>query len=71
MIIEKLKILSELFWSYQLNCTANSAHLAHFYCKWAGLAGLFAGSSKTALRILIFSNAMGADYSFQLNSLET
>jgi len=30
-----------------------------------------AGSSKTAPRILIFSIAMGADYSFELNSIET
>ena len=29
------------FWSYQLNSTANSAHLAHFRGKWAGLAVLF------------------------------
>ena len=28
------------------------------------------GSSKTALRILIFSMAMGADYSFELTSIE-
>ena len=31
----------------------------------------FAGSSKTAPRILIFSIAIGADYSFELNSIET
>jgi hypothetical protein len=31
----------------------------------------FAGSSKTAPRILIFSIAMGANYSFELNSIET
>ena len=24
-----------LFWSYQLNCTANSANMANFCCKWA------------------------------------
>ena len=30
-----------------------------------------AGSSKTASRILIFSIAMGADYSFELISTET
>ena len=30
-----------------------------------------AGSSKTAPRILIFSMAMGADYSFELISIET
>ena len=29
------------FWSYQLNCTANSAPLAYFCSKWAGLAVLF------------------------------
>ena len=29
------------FWSYQLNSTANLAHLAHFLGKWAGLAVLF------------------------------
>ena len=23
------------FWSYQLNCTANSANMANFCCKWA------------------------------------
>ena len=28
------------FWSYQLNSTANLAHLAHFLGKRAGLAGL-------------------------------
>ena len=30
-----------------------------------------AGSSKTAFRILIFSMAMGANYSFELISIET
>ena len=29
------------FWSYQLNSTANSANLAQFWGKWAGLAVLF------------------------------
>ena len=51
----------EPFWSCQLNTTANSAHLAHF--------GGVAGSSKTAGRILIFSIAMVADYSFELISI--
>jgi hypothetical protein len=40
-----------------------------FCGKWAGLAVLF--SSKPAPRILIFSIPMGADYSFELNSIET
>ena len=49
------------FWSYQLKCTANSAPFAHFRGKWAGLAP----------RFLIFSIAMGANYLFELNSIET
>jgi hypothetical protein len=52
-----------LFWIYQLNSTANSAYLAHFCGKWAG-------SFKTAPRILIFSIAIGADYSFEVKNIE-
>ena len=33
--------------------------------------GCLAGSSKTAARILIFSIAMGADYSFYMKSIAT
>ena len=46
----------ELIWSYQLNSTANLAHVPQNwqYC--------LACSSRTATRILIFSIAMGADY---------
>ena len=40
MAIEKIKILG-LFWSYQLNSTANTAHLAHFGGDKAELAVLF------------------------------
>ena len=40
MAIEKIKIMGPL-WSYQLNCTANSAPLAYFCGKWAELAVLF------------------------------
>ena len=61
MAIEKIKILGAV-----LDCTANSAPLAHFRGKWAGLAVLFSPH-----RISIFSIAMGADYSFELNSIET
>ena len=71
MAIEKKLKSWGPFWSYQLNCNANSVPLAHFRGKWAGLAVLFSISSKTAPRILIFSIAMGADYSFELNSIET
>jgi hypothetical protein len=38
---------------------------------WLNGQCCLAGSSKTAPRILIFSMAMGADYSFQPISIET
>ena len=44
---------------------------SNFTPKWARLAVLFSGSSKMAPRILIFSIAMVADYSFELNFIET
>jgi hypothetical protein len=50
-----------LFWSYQLNNTANSAYSPRKWAKWAG-------SSETAPTILIFSIAMGT-YSFELISI--
>ena len=59
------------FWSYQLKCTANSAHLAIFVVNGPDWHCCFAGTSKLAPRILIFSIAMGSDYSFELNSIET
>ena len=37
----KLNFFMISWWSYQLNCTANSVHLVHFCGKWAGLAVLF------------------------------
>ena len=40
MAIEKIKILRP-FWSYQLNSTANLAHLAHFHGEQAEVAVLF------------------------------
>jgi len=51
----------EPFWSYQLNSTANSAHLPQ---NWAKLA-------KSAPRILIFSIAMGAEYLSYVKSIAT
>ena len=47
------------FWSYQLSSTANSAYSPQKLAKWAELA------------VLIFSMAMGADYSLELISIET
>jgi hypothetical protein len=37
---------------------------------WIGSGIYLAGSSKTAPRILIFSIAMGADYSFEVKNIE-
>ena len=61
----KHQILKSWVPKYQLNCNANSAHLAIFCSKWAGYAVLFCRIPKTAPRILIFSIAMGAHYSIQ------
>ena len=57
------------FRSYKLNCTANSAHLAHFSVNGLDCQCCFVGSSKTAPRIMIFSIAMGANYSFYMTSI--
>ena len=51
------------FWSYQLDSTANPAHLPRKWAKWAKLAVVFS-------MILIFSIAMGADYSFEMKNIE-
>ena len=59
------------FWSYQLNSTANPAHLPKNWAIWAELAVLLAGSSKMAPRILIFSIAVVADYLFYVKSIAT
>ena len=48
------------FWSYQLNSTANLAHLPRNGAKWAELAVLF-----------IFSTAMGAKPSFYMKFIAT
>jgi hypothetical protein len=66
--LNKLKTW-EPFLSYQLNSTANSAHLPQNWAKLAKLAVLFC--SKTTSGILIFSFAMGADYSFYVKTIET
>ena len=58
----------EPFRSYQLNSTANPAHLPQIgpNGKWC-----LAGSSYRAPRILIFSIAMGANHSFYVKTIET
>ena len=42
-----------------------------FWPNWPNQQCCLAGSSKTAPRILIFSIAMGADYSFYVKTIET
>ena len=60
------------FWSYQLNSTANPAHLPQNWAKLAKSVVLFlAGSTKAVPRILIFSFAMGADYLSYVKSIST
>ena len=67
MVIEKIKILGA-----GIELLAKQSILAYFYGKWAELAVMsIAGSSKTASRILIFSIAMGAHFSFEVISIET
>ena len=65
----------EPFGSYQLNSTANPAHLpqnwAYFEVNGLDWQCCLAGSSQRAPRILIFSIAMGADYSFYVKTIET
>jgi hypothetical protein len=48
--------------------TANPDHLPQ---NWPNWQCCLAGSSKTGPRILIFSIAMGADYSFYVKSIAT
>ena len=74
MTIEKIKILVAVFeLPDKKHC--QSSPLSPF-SRWIGWIGrnwqyCLAGSSKTAPRILIFSIVMGADYSFELISIET
>ena len=56
MAIEKIKILGAIWPIFAVN-------RLNWQC-------CLAGSSKTATRIFIFSMAMGADYSFELISIE-
>ena len=58
MAIEKIKILGP-FWSYQLNSTANSAHLAHFHGELAELAVLFSWQFQNGPQDLDFFNCHG------------
>ena len=56
------------FWSYELNSTANSVYSPQKWAKCTELAVLFSWQLQNGSTILIFSIAMGADYSFELIS---
>ena len=58
------------FESYQLNSTANPAQYLENGQNVLSWECCLADSSKTAPRILIFSIAMGANYSFQVKNIE-
>ena len=65
----------EPFGSYQLNSTANPAHLSqnrpNFEVNGLDWQCCLAGSSKTAPRIFIFSIVLGAEYLFYVKFLAT
>ena len=65
----------EPFGSYQLNSTANPAHLPqnrpNFEVNGLDWQCCLAGDSKRAPTILIFSNAMGAEYLPYVKSIAT
>ena len=69
MAVEKIKILGAILelpakLPIQLIHQENGPNGLNWQC-------CLAGSSKTAPRILIFSMAMGADYTFELISIKT
>ena len=68
MAIEKIKILGAVL---ELLAKLHSPFGPFFAVNALDWQCCLAGSTKTAARILIFSIAMGADYSSELNSIET
>ena len=58
MAIKRLRFWGP-FWSYQLNSTANSAHLARFLGKWAKLAVLFGLQFQNGPQDFNFFNCSG------------
>ena len=65
MAIEKIKILGAI-----LERPARQHCQSSPFTKKVGQMGCLAGSSKTAPRILIFSNAMGANPSFYMKFID-
>ena len=68
MAVEKVEIPGVIL---ELHCQFSPFGPFLLWIGWFGSAVSLAGSSKTTPRILIFSMAMGADYSFELISIET
>ena len=64
MAIEKIKILGGHFGATSYTALPIQPIWPIFTVNWLNWQCCLAGSSKTAPRILIFSMAMGADYSF-------
>jgi hypothetical protein len=64
------KILGPVL-SYQLNSTANLAHLPRSQAKRLVWQGCLAGSCKMVPRFFIFSAAMGAKPSFYMKFIAT
>ena len=62
MAVEKIKILWAV-WQLPAKQHCQSAHFAQFLGKWAELAVLIPGNSKTATMILIFLIVLDAEYS--------
>ena len=69
MAIEKIKILGAVL-ALPAKQHCQSSPFGHFCGNWAGLAMLFSWKLKKAPRILIFSIAMGDDYSFDVKNIE-
>jgi hypothetical protein len=68
----KIKILGTvLAWSYQLNSTANLAHLPRNRAKWAELALLFSWYLQNGPQDFDFSTAIGAKPSFYMKFIAT
>ena len=69
MAVDKSKSW-EPFWSYQLNLPIQSINL-RIGPNWPNRQCCSAGSLQRAPRILIFLIAMGADYKFDVKSMES
>ena len=70
MAIENSKILGVILELTAINRSANSAYSPHKWVKWAELTVLFSWQLQNVSYYFDFSIAMGANYSFELISIE-